>query len=111
MPFTVMCAVRFLMGILGMNSANIRISAVQSHVPYNLRAKVNALFFVLVSVMSMLGQIFAGALGEILPYWLIQLSFQATYFISVIVFALPKRNKVRELYNFSSSEAEPGEVC
>ncbi len=111
MPFTVMCAVRFLLGILGMNSANIRISAVQSHVPYNLRAKVNALFFVLVSAMSMLGQILAGALGEVLPYWLIQLSFQAAYLISVIVFALPKRNKVRELYNYSSSEAEQGAVC
>lgn len=104
MPFAIMCGVRFLLGILGMNSANIRVSAVQSHVPYHLRAKVNALFFVMTSATAMLGQLGAGALGEALPYWLIQVAFQAAYFIGIVVFALPKRNKVRELYNYATTE-------
>ncbi len=41
MPYWMMCASRFLLGVLGMNSANIRISAIQAHVPNTYRAKLN----------------------------------------------------------------------
>lgn len=103
MPFAVMCASRFLLGILGMNSANIRVSAIQSHVQNQMRAKVNALFAVLTALSGMGGQLLAGALGEALPYWAIQIGFQCVYLFGILVFALPKRNKVRELYNYAAS--------
>lgn len=104
MPFALMCASRFLLGILGMNSANIRMSAVQSHVHNRMRAKVNALFAVLIAAAGTVGQLIAGALGETLPYWLVQVAFYATYFVGIFVFVMPKRNKVRELYNYAASE-------
>ncbi|HWS29204.1 MAG TPA: MFS transporter [Clostridia bacterium] len=103
MPFALMCISRFLLGILGMNSANIRVSAVQSHVPNQMRAKTNALFSVLTSAAMMLGQLLAGALGELAPYWLIQIAFQGVYLLGILIFALPKRNKVKELYNYAAS--------
>ena len=103
MPFALMCISRFLLGILGMNSANIRVSAVQSHVPNQMRAKTNALFSVLTSAAMMLGQLLAGALGELAPYWLIQIIFQSVYLLGILIFALPKRNKVKELYNYAAS--------
>ena len=103
MPFLLMCISRFLLGLLGMNSANIRVSAVQSHVPNQMRAKTNAFFSVLTSAAMMLGQLLAGALGEVAPYWLIQICFQGVYLLGILVFALPKRNKVDELYNYAAS--------
>ena len=107
MPFWLMCASRFLLGILGMNSANIRVSAVQSRVPNQMRAKVNALNSVLLSLAMMGGELLAGALGEFLPYGLIEVGFQCVYLIGIFLFALPRRNKVRELYNYAASgEAE-----
>lgn len=105
MPFWLMCASRFLLGILGMNSANIRVSAVQSHVPNSMRAKVNALFSVLTSITMMGGELLAGALGEVVPYGIIQIAFQSIYLIGILVFALPPRNQVRELYNYAAADA------
>ena len=106
MPFWLMCASRFLLGILGMNSANIRMSAVQGHVSNRMRAKVNALFSVLTSLAMMGGQLLAGALGEFLPYGVIQVAFQCAYLFGILFFVLPRRNRVRELYNYAAS-AEP----
>ncbi len=110
MSFALMCASRFLLGVLGMNSANIRVSAVQSHVSNRMRAKVNALFAVLTAATGTVGQLIVGALGETLPYWLIQVAFSSTLLIGILVFVLPKRNKVRELYNFAASEAAEAEA-
>ena len=101
-PYPLMCASRFLLGILGMNSANIRVSAIQAEVPNILRAKVNALFLVMTSASLLVGHMAAGALGEYLPYWLIQMSFQGFYLFGILFFVLPPRNKVRELYNYST---------
>lgn len=103
MPYWLMCATRFMLGILGMNSANIRISAIQARVPNTYRAKINAFFSVLVTAAGMLGNPIAGALGEFLPYSAVQLVFQAFYLIGIIAFILPPKNKVRELYNYSIS--------
>lgn len=104
MPFWLMCASRFLLGIMGMNSANIRMSAVQSRVPNHMRAKVNALFSVITSLTMMGGELLAGVLGEFVPYGIIQLAFQGLYMIGIFIFALPARNKVRELYNYAASQ-------
>ncbi len=103
MPFWLMCAVRFLLGILGMNSANIRVSAIQVHVPNTMRAKVNALFGVLTSGAMLLGQLIVGALGEYLPYWAIQMGFQSYYLFGILFFFLPRKNRTRELYNYSTT--------
>lgn len=100
-PFIFMALGRFTLGVLGMNSANIRVSALQAYVPNNLRAKTNALFSVLQSLSIMVGQISVGWLGEFLPYWLISIILQVFGVIAVFVFILPKRNKVKEFYNYS----------
>lgn len=102
LPLWAMCASRFVLGVAGMNSANIRVSAIQTRVPNHYRAKVNALYTVMVSATTMLGQLAAGALGEFLPYWSIQVGFNLLYLLGVVAFVLPKKNKVRELYNYES---------
>jgi hypothetical protein len=102
MPYWMMCASRFLLGVLGMNSANIRVSAMQAHVPNTYRAKLNAFFSVLVTAASMIGTPIVGALGEFLPYGVVQVIFQMAYLIGIVAFILPPKNNVRELYNYST---------
>lgn len=104
MPFGVLCITRFLLGILGMNSANIRVSAIQARVPANYRAKVNALFSIMTSIAGFVGGLLAGALGEVLPYWIIQISFQGFYLAAILLFILPKRSAVKGMYNFSTKK-------
>jgi MFS family permease len=104
MPFWLMCGIRFVLGILGMNSANIRISSIQAHVPELLRAKVNSLFAVLAGTATLLGQLVVGLLGEYLPYWIIQMGFQGFFLFGILYYVLPKKNRVRELYNYSTTE-------
>jgi MFS transporter, DHA3 family, macrolide efflux protein len=88
-----------------MNSANIRVSAIQAHVPNTYRAKLNAFFSILVTAATMIGTPIVGALGEVLPYGAIQVGFQMAYLIGILVFILPPKNKVKELYNYSTQTA------
>ncbi len=50
----------------------------------------------------MIGTPIVGALGEFLPYGVVQVIFQMAYLAGIVVFILPPKNKVRELYNYST---------
>lgn len=108
MPLWMMCAARFFLGILGANSANIRISAVQARVPNQLRAKVNALFMIMLSVSAPISQLIVGSLGEVLPFWIIAAGANLTLLLAMFALIVPPRFKVRELYGFAAPQkAEP----
>lgn len=102
MPYVMMLIVRFILGFGGMNSANIRVSAVQQRVHNTMRAKINALFSIAFTLSEVMGQLGAGALGEVLPYRYIQLGFNVIYFLAIVIFILPPKNQVKELYNYST---------
>ena len=67
-PYPVMLANRALCGFLGINSATLRESSVQSYLPDNMRAKVNAVFNALMSLSSLVFSLGVGALGEVMDY-------------------------------------------
>ena len=67
-PYPLMLANRALCGFLGINSATLRESSVQSYLPDNMRAKVNAVFNALMSLSSLVFSLGVGALGEMLDY-------------------------------------------
>lgn len=67
-PYPCMVVNRFICGGLGTTSATVRETAVQSYLPENIRARVNALFSAIFSVGGIFFQVFAGGLGEVLPY-------------------------------------------
>lgn len=100
-PLLGMFIAKILLGILGMNSANIRISSVQQKVENRLRAKVNALMGVVNMGMMVLGNLFFGFLGEYFSIPMIQLVSNFIYIFAVIYFYLPKKNKIKELYNYA----------
>lgn len=101
-PLPVMCLIGFILGIAGMNSANIRVSAVAARVDNAYRGKINSLFTVMVTVTNSAGQLIAGSLAESIPYPYIVILFQAVYCLGILVFMLPRKNKVRELYNYET---------
>ncbi|WP_323611951.1 MFS transporter [Erysipelothrix enhydrae] len=98
--FPFMVLIRMTLGVLGMNSANIRISSVQKHVPAQYRAKVNSFFIILVSGAGMVGQVVFGALAEYFPIPQVHLFAQVFYLLALIAFILPRKNKVKEFYNY-----------
>ena len=99
MPFVMMLISKFILGLAGMNSANIRNTAVQSSVKDVYRGKVNGIFSMLMGLASVVGNLLFGFLGEIISIPNAILIAQFMYLGAILVFVIPKRNGVKELYN------------
>lgn len=102
MPFIIMCFIRFILGLAGMNSANIRTTAVQHHLEPKHRAKVNSFFSIAFSISMMLGQLVIGYLGDIFAYEAVIIFCNGLYLLSVIFIVLVPKNGIKELYNYAS---------
>ena len=57
----------FIIGIFGVTSYNIRVSATQSHVPHEMKGRFNGAFFMLNTVGALLGELLSGVLSEFIP--------------------------------------------
>ncbi|MCM1040351.1 MAG: MFS transporter [Ruminococcus sp.] len=68
MPYPVMLVNRFVCGGLGTASATIRESAVQSYLPEEMRARVNAFFNSLFALGGVSFQFLTGILAQVIPY-------------------------------------------
>ena len=64
MPVPVMMPMCFAVGIMGITSYNIRISATQSYVPNERKGRFNGIFQMCVTIGSMLGELVAGGMAE-----------------------------------------------
>lgn len=99
LPITLMAVSFFLVGIMGVTSFNIRISATQSYVPDNKRGRFNGTFQMIVSAGNILGQLSAGVLGEFLPERPIIVFFMFLNVLAAIFIMYKKRNHVKKIYN------------
>lgn len=97
--YPLMLAARFLCGFMGVNTATLRTAAVQNYLPADMRARVNALFSVLISGAMMLAQLCAGALGEVLPYRYVSLVFAGFSFLMIQALIVRNRADVEPIYN------------
>ena len=68
LPYPLMLVNRGVCGFLGNNSAILREAAVQRYIPEALRARVNALFDMMLTAASGVCALAVGALGEVLDY-------------------------------------------
>jgi hypothetical protein len=89
---------RFLCGFLGVNSATLRGAAVQRYLPTDMRARVNGLFSVLIYIGVMIIQLVAGALGEILPYRMVALTFGISGLIAVYFIVMRNKGEIKKIY-------------
>ena len=97
-PYSAMLVNRFICGGLGNTSATVRETAVQSYLPDNMRARVNAVFNAVFSVGGILFQIFAGMLGERLPYRAVMVIMGTIGLVAIWVFIVLPGDENRKVY-------------
>lgn len=98
LPYPFMLINRFICGGLGTTSATVRETAVQSYLPENIRARVNALFSALFSVGGIFFQVFAGILGEILPYRTVIVIIGVLSLVAIWIFIIRPSEENRKIY-------------
>lgn len=106
-PYPLMLVNRAICGFLGINSAILRMAAVQSYLPEEYRARLNAFDTVLSSAVYCVMSLLIGALGEVMDYRLC-LSVGGI-FTSFVLWATIWRRKteVKEIYNQPSPQDAP----
>ena len=98
-PVFMMVIMTFLVGILGVTSYNIRISATQSYVPDDKRARFNGAFCMFMSLGTIIGQLSAGALAELIPIRAVVVGFNALCLVASFAIMLRGKHHVKPIYN------------
>lgn len=97
-PYSAMIVNRFICGGLGNTSATVRETAVQSYLPDKMRARVNAVFNAVFSVGGILFQMFAGMLGERLPYRAVMVIMGTIGLMAIWVFIIRPEEENQKVY-------------
>ena len=98
-PFWAMLLFMFAEGMLGVTSYNIRISSTQNYLPDEIRGRFNGLFQMLSILGTIIGQLIAGAIGDLLPIrWVVAGSMAVTV-VAVLLIIVPNGEHVKKLYN------------
>lgn len=99
MPLAVMIVFQFLVGITGVTSYNIRISSTQNYVPDEMRGRFNGLFQMCFMAGMILGQLAAGALGDIFPERNVVAVFMGLNVVGALLIMFRNRRYVKPIYN------------
>lgn len=110
-----MCVSNFLVGILAVNSFNIRVAATQNYVPDSIRGRFNGVFQMCNVLGTVLGQLLGGWIGTRIIDRAAYLSLGGTSFpitaphvvllinvlnaICVLLIMVPGRKHVKKIYN------------
>lgn len=97
-PYPIMIINRFLCGLLGMTSATLRETSVQSYLPANMRAKVNAVFNVFISISIILFQMIAGFMGDKIGYRPVVVILSSIALISIFIFIVIPSDENKKVY-------------
>ena len=95
----VMMALCFTIGIGGVTSYTIRISATQSYVPDEKKGRFNGAFNMLSTVGALLGELAAGTLTAFFPERMILLFSMLLCALAAVVFIGGNREHVSAIYN------------
>ncbi len=98
-PLFVMRLACFLIGILGVTSYTIRISATQAYVPNEMRGRFSGAFAMLDTSGALVGELLAGATLNYLPMRPTLTIFMGVCAVAAIVFIYGGRRHIRPIYN------------
>lgn len=98
-PLYIMMAGSFLIGILGVTSYNIRVSATQSYVPDSIKGRFNGAFFMLNTVGTLSGELLAGILSEYIPMRATLTLFMLISAVSALIIIGGNRKHIAPIYN------------
>lgn len=97
--FPIMIIMRFVEGFLGVNSANIRESSVQSYIQKEKRARVNSFFQLLVFGGMFLANLVAGVLGEIFSLPIAGAVFGCCGVVGALMLICKNKTEISKIYN------------
>lgn len=98
-PLPVMAVLFFAVGILGVTSYNIRISATQSYVPNEKKGRFNGTFNTLATVGTLVGQALAGVLATVISGRTVLAIFMAIGAAAAVVLIGGNKKSVSAIYN------------
>ena len=104
-PYPFMIVNRFLCGFFGMTSATLRETSVQSYLPGNMRAKVNAVFNVFMTLSTILFQIVAGFLGDRIGYRKVVVILSGIALFTIFIFIVIPSDENRKVYEAARSKS------
>lgn len=100
-PIPVMMALCFLVGVGGITSYTIRISATQSYVPDERKGRFNGAFNMLSTAGALVGELLAGGLTLVMPERVVLLVAMLLCALAAVVFIGGGREHVAYIYNRS----------
>ena len=100
-PIPVMMVMCFLVGIGGVTSYTIRISATQSYVPDERKGRFNGAFNMLSTLGALLGEVLSGVLTVLVPERVVLLSVMLLCALAAVVVIGGGRRFVAPIYNRS----------
>ena len=98
-PIWSMAVCSFIIGIFGVTSYNIRVSATQSHVPHDMKGRFNGAFFMLNTVGALTGNVLSGVLSEFIPMRATLMVFMLFNALSALVIIGCNKKHIAPLYN------------
>lgn len=99
LPISLAMAACFISGVSGITSYTIRISSTQNYVPDEMKGRFNGAFLILSTTGSLLSELIAGFLSEIMDARFVVLIFNLVGVLAAIVLIGGNRKKVAEIYN------------
>lgn len=97
--YPMMIVAQVLVGLLSINSFNIRMSSVQSYVPSAKRGRVNGIYHIMTALGSIIGRLLAGTLGEFFPFAWIALFMSMGGMVAFFMIIIKNRESVKLVYN------------
>ncbi len=100
-PIPAMMILCFIIGIGGITSYTIRVSATQSYVPDERKGRFNGAFNMLSTSGALLGEVLSGVLTLVMPERVVLLSVMLLCALAAVVFIGGGRKHVSYIYNRS----------
>jgi len=98
-PIYIMAIMCFISGLLAVTSYNIRLSTTQSYIPDAKRARFNGAFQMFMNAGTIIGQLIAGALADIIPIRAVVIIFNVICIIAIFGIMWRGRRHVIPIYN------------
>jgi len=99
LPVKLMMVFCFFIGLGGVTSYTIRISATQSYVPDEKKGRFNGAFQILNTFGMLVAELLTGILAEFFPHRTVLMIFELITVAAAIVFIGGNRKSVAEIYN------------
>ena len=99
LPLAFMVVLFFLSGIMGTTAYNVRISGTQQYVPDEKKGRFNGTFNTLTTLGTIVGQLSAGALAEVISIRIVILIYMLFTALCAVMFIGAGKKKIVPIYN------------